>query len=382
MSSSLKSPPEGLKNAKCEKGMPPMRPSIPYVPPTDLHEKRETEQIKVKLPNGTKFQIPTYGSGNNKEYLIHVIAVLQLVEQKGTAADVKEAFAALLKVRKEMSSFFNFPEDETATKMEARKKKLSDLNKSLKAKKSFAVNQAQKAYKLFCCFVVGKAQMQRDRIVNKMHMKDPWIGVNGKSNKGIHVKSWISFMDCIELHKLTVFPADTAEKQHYYMQQMIKKPQQVTVRQFVSCMGVLNDYLAYLPMVFDSSMAVAGTKKMNVPFDEADLAGIVLDLVPSSWVNQYDMMHFTLPKNPRALLNDLEAIEQVMDEKHRASLKAKAKEASAASTAAKGSSKKHPASGSSGELQAPKKARPSKFFQHCKAKGGPHLTHNTKECRR
>jgi hypothetical protein len=67
-------------------------------------------------------------------------------------------------------------------------------------------------------------------------------------------------MDCIELHKLIVFPADAAEKQRYYMQQMIKKPQRVTVRQFVSHMGVLNDYLAYLPTVFDSSMAIAGTK--------------------------------------------------------------------------------------------------------------------------
>jgi hypothetical protein len=90
--------------------------------------------------------------------------------------------------------------------------------------------------------------------------------------------------------------------------------------------GVLNDYLAYLPMVFDSSMAVAGTKKMNVLFDEADLARIVLNFVPSSWLNQYNMMHSTLHKNPRALLNDLNAIEQVMDEKHNANLKAKTKE--------------------------------------------------------
>jgi hypothetical protein len=56
-------------------------------------------------------------------------------------------------------------------------------------------------------------------------------------------------------------------------------------------------------------MAVAGTKKMNVPFNEADLARIVLNPVPSLWVNQYNMMHATLPKSPRALLNDLEAIE-------------------------------------------------------------------------
>jgi hypothetical protein len=308
--------------------------------------------------------MPTYGSRNIEEYLVHVIAVLRLVEQKGTAAEVKEAFAALVKVRKEMSPFFNFPEDKTPAEKGARKKKLADLNKSLKAKKSFVVDQARKAYKLFCCFIIGEAQTQWDRIVNKMHTKNPWIGVNGKSNKGIQVKSWISFMDCIELHKLTVFPADAAKKQCYYMQQMIKKPQRVTVRQFMSRMGILNDYLAYLPMVFDSLMAIAGTKKMNVPFDEADLAGIVLNLVPSSWVNQYNMTHSMLPKNPRVLLNDLEAIGQVMDEKHNASLKAKAKEANAASAAAKGSSKKHPASGSSGELRVPKKARPSKFCQH------------------
>ncbi len=47
MSSNLKSPPEGLKNAKCEKGTPPVRLPIPYVPPTDLLEKQEMEQIMV-----------------------------------------------------------------------------------------------------------------------------------------------------------------------------------------------------------------------------------------------------------------------------------------------------------------------------------------------
>jgi hypothetical protein len=304
------------------------------------------------------------------------------VEQKGTAAKVKEASAALVVVHKEMSPYFNFPKDETLAAKESRKKKLSELNKTLKAKKSFAVDQAQKAYELFHCFVVGKAQTQWDRIVNEMHTKNPWIGINSKSNKGLGVKSWISFMDCIELHKLTVFPADTAEKQHYYMQQTIKKPQQVTVHQFVSRIGVLNNYPVYLPTVFDLLMAIAGTKKMIVPFDKADLAGIMFNLVPSSWVNQYNMMHSMLPKNPRALLNNLEAIEQVMGEKHNATLKAKAKEATAASAAAKGISKKHPAFGNFGELRVPNKARPSKFCQHCKAKGGPHLTHNTKEhCR-
>jgi hypothetical protein len=85
-------------------------------------------------------------------------------------------------------------------------------------------------------------------------------------------------------------------------------------------MGVLNEYLAYLPTVYHLSMAVAGTKKMNVSFDESNLAGIVLNVVPSCWINQYNMMHSTLLKSPWALLNDLEAIKQVMDEKHQANL--------------------------------------------------------------
>jgi hypothetical protein len=166
--------------------------------------------------------MPTFGSRNNREYLVHVIAVLHLVEQKGTAAKVQEAYAALITIRKEMSPFFNFPEDKTMVTKEARKKKLNKLNEFFKAKKIFAVEVAQKAYKLFRCFVVGKARMKWDRIVKKMHTKNPWIGVNGKSNKGICMKSWISFMDCIELHKLTIFPADAAEKQRYYMQQTIE----------------------------------------------------------------------------------------------------------------------------------------------------------------
>ncbi len=37
--------------------------------------------------------MPTYGTGNNEEYLVHVITILHLVKQKGTAAKVKEAFA-------------------------------------------------------------------------------------------------------------------------------------------------------------------------------------------------------------------------------------------------------------------------------------------------
>ncbi len=69
-------------------------------------------------------------------------------------------------------------------------------------------------------------------------------------------------------------------------------------------------------MVYDVSMAAEGTKKCNVSFNEANLAGIVLNSVPVTWVNQYNMTHSTLPKSPRVLPLDLEDIKQVMNKKH------------------------------------------------------------------
>jgi hypothetical protein len=69
-----------------------------------------------------------------------------------------------------------------------------------------------------------------------------------------------------------------------------------------------------------------------------------------------------------------------MNEKQQESLKAKAKEVSSASTSIKGNSKKRSESGNPSELQFLKKGKPARFYQHCKNKGGPHLTHNTKEC--
>ena len=236
------------------------------------------------------------------------------------------------------------------------------------------------AYVLFRVYFVGKVHTQWDKVVQEMHMKDPWVAVNRSLNPGPRKKTWESFLDCIKLHKLTVFPCDTTELQRYYMQQHVKKPQPVMVRAFVTRMGLFNNYLAYLPTVKDSPRAVEDTKKGNVPINKADLDGIVLKAVPISWVNQYNLNHSTLPKSPRLLLPALENIELVMNEKRAKLAKARAKDSAASASAKSNSPKKRAYAGSSEQVS--KKVRTTEFCQLCKNNGGPHMTHTTKECRK
>jgi hypothetical protein len=185
------------------------------------------------------------------------------------------------------------------------------------------LQEAQKAHKKAVAklheqlrnLLSSDAQSQWDHVCCEMHERDSWAAVNGQVTKGRHPQTWMSFLDCLELHKLTVFSADAAEKQPFCIQQAVRKLQRDTVRQHISQMGVLNDYVRHLPTLKDSSKAVPAMKKGNIPFGKADLAVIVLSSVPMLWQNQYHLNHSTVPKSTHTLLPDLEAIEQVMVEK-------------------------------------------------------------------
>jgi hypothetical protein len=118
-----------------------------------------------------------------------------------------------------------------------------------------------KLYEQLRNLLSGDAQLQWDCVCREMHEHDSWAAVNGQVTKGRRPRMWMSFLDCLELHKLTVFSADAAEKQLFYIQQAVRKPQRTTVRQHISQMGVLNDYIRHLSMLKDSSKAVPMTRK-------------------------------------------------------------------------------------------------------------------------
>ncbi len=79
----------------------------------DLIEKQETEQIKVKMPDGTNFRMAAFVYRTNEDYLVHIIAVLCIIKKKGLSSDIKVAWDAIIKVQREMKPYFQFPDDET-----------------------------------------------------------------------------------------------------------------------------------------------------------------------------------------------------------------------------------------------------------------------------
>jgi hypothetical protein len=82
-----------------------------------------------------------------------------------------------------------------------------------------------KSYEQLRNLLSSDAQSQLDHVCREMHKHDSWAAVNSQVTKGRRLQTWMSFLDCLELHKLTVFSADTAEKQQFYIQQAVCKPQ-------------------------------------------------------------------------------------------------------------------------------------------------------------
>jgi hypothetical protein len=87
---------------------------------------------------------------------------------------------------------------------------------------------------------------------------------------------------------LTVFRNDTAEAQRYNVSNCLKKPNRVSIRQFVQHVQQLSDYLKLLPCLYQSNRATKTTKKVG-PIDVADLVGHILRLCPRTWQTQYEL---------------------------------------------------------------------------------------------
>jgi hypothetical protein len=216
MSGNVKRPVEGFKDSECEQGAITTRPPIPYVAPVDLYKKPEKTKIKTRLPDGTNYQMVPFSSGTNEDYVNHIIAMIRLVEQKDFENSVEKAFAAVLGLKEQVGLLHRkLNMSKNHQEKDSLQKHIDATEKLLKQAEKNALKETVKAYELMRTYFVGKACTQWDKVVQEMHKKDPWVAVDGSLNQGPHKKTWDSFLDCIELHKLTIFSCDAAELQRY-----------------------------------------------------------------------------------------------------------------------------------------------------------------------
>jgi hypothetical protein len=70
-------------------------------------------------------------------------------------------------------------------------------------------------------------------IVLEQTQPDPYTDLQGIARKGPRGLVCKSFDDCMMFHLLIMFPKNTAEQERYYVTSALKKPQLISVHQFV-----------------------------------------------------------------------------------------------------------------------------------------------------
>jgi hypothetical protein len=233
MSTTLKAPDE-LKNSKCKIWQLSNQPPIPYVAETDIFtSKKEPQVLKVRLPDDSHLNMPVYSRGNTKEYLTHIVAVFCIIKQKGLDAKCRKLGKAVVRQSETLKNLLEAtgPRDTVSTDVEiqACKVEIEQTQQMLQEAQKAHNKAIAKMYKQLRNLMSGDSQSQWDCVCREMHEPDLWAGVNGQVTKGRHLQTWMSFLDCLELHKLTVFSADAAKRQQFYIQQVVCRPQRATV---------------------------------------------------------------------------------------------------------------------------------------------------------
>jgi hypothetical protein len=92
---------------------------------------------------------------------------------------------------------------------------------------------ANMMFQFYADLLSVEAKYTWNKIITEQTAFNPYVDLQGVSQKGPRGPSHKSFDDCMLLHLLTMFPVNTAEQDRYYITNVLKKPQRVSVHQFV-----------------------------------------------------------------------------------------------------------------------------------------------------
>ena len=214
-------------------------PPIDYVPVIDEVQdalnanSKEPGTKKIKLENGTTFQAGIWHAGMPKEFLNHMKQAVHACKRKGlfsTYADVLKARAKVMKEYKKVVQNLKTAQENNGS-AELIKSQTEDHGGHLNAgaeHKQEMVHAAEGFFSLYANLLSVKALVAWNKIMSRQIGVTPWMDLKGKP-KSRSMRKQKSHYDCIKHHLLTVFSDDAAEKQKFYISNVLKKPGQVTV---------------------------------------------------------------------------------------------------------------------------------------------------------
>eukprot|EP00804_Cyclotella_cryptica_P008124 CCRYP_004607-RA/>CCRYP_004607-RA protein AED:0.43 eAED:0.97 QI:0/0/0/1/0/0/3/0/532 len=343
--SSVKAFPEGLKWIECERGIGGKNSPVRYIPEQDplqdaLEKTKKTTYFKLTLPNTLDAEIA------EEEYTQLRNSKKKKKGNKGDApGTTAEAVPAALA---EAKALYN------------------KALKALEAVKRAVTTAGAKPFELYGNLLSDEARQPWEKIIKAQGTRAPWEDIKGvphtETPTKTPTKTWDSFHMCVMFHLLQVFRHDAGEALKYYITNTSPTGSRY-----------LNSYLETLPCLYYSPKANQATKKV-LPLDDADLATHLLRMCPAKWQTQYDLTKNTTPVSTRALLLVLENIE------NNAELDAKP------SSTNKANGADHKRKMESIDSRIPKKPKKVGWTDNhcvlCKKHGGPHKSHNTRDCRR
>jgi hypothetical protein len=401
--------PAGLKNEEAEKGTLGHKSPVRYVPEKSLLGDDEISEkqtsYKFKLPDriGSGEHLIWKG-GTSEKFLVHVASAKAIVAKMGIWKEYDDALAALSNAHEKLKkcyrkvnptwdptsdedgylvdAFLNIPkkpassegEDDTEDAAVKAKRAYNKAREALNLANEEPANAAKKAFELYNNLLGEDEQTAWQQIVKQQTETDTYTDVYGVKHDVAADKDKTSFHECVIFHLLSVFRMDAGEQLRKYVDKVVKKPNRLPIRHHVKRVQELNRYIGHLPCLHYSSKNANGTLDKVKPFDDAELAGLILEHVPESWRVDRDKMIDDIPRSTRKLLDELEKIEASRKEEERK----RANDRDPKRKAAKAL-----------ERPIPKKKRTEnsrngtpKNCALCEKHGGAHKTHNTSQCRK
>jgi hypothetical protein len=127
--------------------------------------KEAPESLKIKLPNGTVFNMSIFSQGNTEEYPAHVVAVLRLINQKGFNVQCRKLVKAVDKLARNLENLQKGSGSaglSSKDKKDAHKLELIMTQEMLQGAQKAHIEAAAKMYKLLRNLLFGDVQFQWD----------------------------------------------------------------------------------------------------------------------------------------------------------------------------------------------------------------------------